>query len=297
MTFAKLQASLLPTWLNSIKRMNDQVDIDCAGLTDIGRHRDSNQDQYLIADLHKNMHVLSSSIALDDQQVFGESMGKLLFVADGMGGMNAGDVASKLAIAATMRFLLNSMHWLFDPRQPEIEQFVGDLKAAAEFSHGIVRKDAENVPHHQGMGSTLTLACIIWPMLYVLHVGDSRCYVMHKNSLVLLTRDQTFAQYLFDSGAISEDEFAKSPLNNVLVSAIGGSDEPTAAVYQQPLDDVDRLLLCSDGVSEHWSDEELETLLRSDRDSSEICREIVDVANQRGGLDNITVVTARFIPR
>ncbi|MGI9518189.1 MAG: PP2C family protein-serine/threonine phosphatase, partial [Pirellulaceae bacterium] len=206
--------------------MSQPVVIQCAGKTDVGLQRETNQDQFLIADLHKNMHVLSSSIELDDQQVFGESMGKVLFIADGMGGMNAGDVASKLAIDATTRFLLNSMHWLFDPRQPEVERFVEDLKEAAVFTHGIVRQDAETVPHHTGMGTTLTLACIIWPMLYVLHVGDSRCYVMHKNDLVLLTRDQTFAQYLLDSGALSSEQFKNSPLKHVLISAIGGSDQP-----------------------------------------------------------------------
>ncbi|MGI9519602.1 MAG: PP2C family protein-serine/threonine phosphatase, partial [Pirellulaceae bacterium] len=210
-------------------------------------------------------------------------------------GMNAGDVASKLAIDATTRFLLNSMHWLFDPRQPEVERFVEDLKEAALFTHGIVRKDAETVPHHTGMGTTLTLACIIWPMLYVMHVGDSRCYVMHKNDLVLLTRDQTFAQYLLDSGALSSEQFKSSPLKHVLISAIGGSDQPTAAVYQQPLDNVDRLLLCSDGVTGHWSDEELKELLRSNKSPNEICDEIVRVANERGGHDNITVITARFV--
>ena len=276
--------------------MNQTVDIRCAGRTHIGRQRETNQDQFLIADLHKNMHVLSSSIALDDKQVFGESMGKVLLIADGMGGMNAGDVASNLAIKATTRFLLNSMHWLFDPRQPEIERFVDDLKEAARFTHGIVRQDAESIPHHQGMGSTLTLACIVWPMLYVLHVGDSRCYVMHKNDLVLLTRDQTFAQYLFDSGALSAEEFERSPLKNVLISAIGGSDQPSAAVYQQPLDNVDRLLLCSDGVTNHWSDQELKQLLSSAKSPDEICDEIIVVANERGGDDNITVITAQFAP-
>ncbi|MFK7769000.1 MAG: PP2C family serine/threonine-protein phosphatase, partial [Mariniblastus sp.] len=227
-------------------QLHEMVDIECFGMTDVGKKRESNQDHFVIAELHKHLATEYSSVTFDAPQVFGEPMGKLLLVADGMGGANAGDVASELAVKSTVKYLLNSMHWLYHPTEPEIQQFIEDLKDAACFSHHSVR-DAQAHPEQFGMGSTLTVAYIVWPMLYVLHVGDSRCYLRHNEKLGLLTKDQTFAQSLFDLGHLSSEEFGKSPYQHVLTSAIGVDGQPDAAVYQHRLSYGDEILLCSDG--------------------------------------------------
>jgi protein phosphatase len=275
--------------------LHERVDIECFGMTDIGEVRTLNQDHFVVGDLHKHMGTGYSSINFDAPQVFGDPMGKLLLVADGMGGGNAGEVASELAAKSTVKYLLNSMHWLFHPTQPEIQQFIDDLKEAACFSHNVVRDDAKRQPERYGMGTTLTVAYIVWPMLYVLHVGDSRCYLLHQGKLGLLTKDQTFAQCLLDRGHISTEEFEESPYQNVLTSAIGVEGQPDAAVYQQRLSYGDRILLCSDGVNRHLSDEQIESHLRADLMSADICKRITHQANELGGRDNVTTVVACFL--
>ena len=275
--------------------LHKRVDIECFGVTDIGRVRKTNQDHFVISDLHKHLAPEYSSVRLEQKDCFGDAMGKLLLVADGMGGANAGDVASEMAIRKTVEFLLNSMHWLFHPKQPEIEQFILDLKAAACFSHKAVREDADHAPEHRGMGSTLTVAYIIWPMLYVLHVGDSRCYLWHRNQIQLLTKDQTFAQHLYDLGQLNDEEFEKSGYHHVLLSAIGIAGQPEAAVYRQRLDYGDRILLCSDGVNGHLDDNEIGDYLSAGDNSHQICQSLVEAANEKGGKDNITCAVAIFL--
>jgi protein phosphatase len=275
--------------------VHENVDIECFGMTDIGQNRKVNQDHFVIGDLRKHMGTEYSSINFDAAQVFGEPMGKLLLVADGIGGAHAGEVASELAAKATVKFLLNSMHWLFHPTEPEVEKFIDDLKEAACFSHNAVCDDAKEQPERSGMGSTLTVAYIDWPMLYVLHVGDSRCYLLHQDKLGLLTKDQTFAQFLRDEGHLTDEEVERSPYQHVLMNAIGVDAQPKAAVYQQRLSYGDRIFLCSDGVNRHLSDKQIETHVRSSLNSKEICKRITDHANDLGGRDNITTVAARFL--
>jgi protein phosphatase len=268
------------------------VAIDCAGLTDIGKKRSVNQDQFLIADLHKSMHVLQASSPFSEKLLAGETMGKIMFVADGVGGASAGEVASEMAIQTMAQYLLNSMHWLFHPKQPEIEQLIDDLKAAAMLSHQAVREDAQTHPEHRGMGSTLTFAYLMWPMMYVLHIGDSRCYVLRDGSLQQITRDQTLAQQLRDCGQLSGAEFEQSPYHNVLLSAIGAESGVDAVVYKTRLLAGDRVMLCSDGVNAHLDDQEIQTILGSNQNAESICKSFVTEANDRGGRDNITVVVA-----
>ena len=219
-------------------------------------------------------------------------MAKLMMVADGMGGMNAGEVASELATKSTAHFLLNSMHWLIHPTEPEIENFIEDLKDAACFSHSVVRDESDVIPQHRGMGTTLTLAWLVWPLLHVLHVGDSRCYISRDGQLQLLTHDQTLAQHLMDRGDLDAEQMRESPFQHVLMSAIGAEGQPEAVVYRQHMQAGDRLLLCTDGVNHHLTDDDIGQILRSPHSAPTICQNIVDLANERGGQDNITVVVA-----
>lgn len=268
------------------------VELDCAGRTDIGQKRQVNQDQFLIANLYKSMHVQQASTPFAESLLAGETMGKMLFVADGVGGACAGEVASEMAIQTMAQYLLNSMHWLFHPKQPEIEKFISDLKSGAEQSHEAVRQDAQNHPEHRGMGSTLTFAYLMWPMMYVLHIGDSRCYVLRENSLQQITRDQTLAQQLLDCGHLSGAEFEQSPYHNVLLSAIGAESGADADVYKTRLLAGDRVMLCSDGINAHLNDDEIKEILASADSAAHICDSFVEETNRRGGRDNITVVVA-----
>lgn len=275
------------------KERNDQevIRFECSGKTDIGLQRRLNQDQFLIAQLHKSLQILSSSVEFDSNAIFGQSMGTVMFVADGMGGANAGEVASQIAIKNTTDFLLNSMHWLFHPTESDTQRFVEDLRSAAIFSHNAVRADGETDPNHRGMGTTLTLAYLVWPMLYVLHVGDSKCYIRNKNGLKQLTKDQTLAQVLYDTGGLDTAAVEESPYSHVLVSAIGIDGNPNAVVYRTRLEPNDRILLCSDGVNAHLDDAEISEIISTEDSCDEICNRLIATANERGGRDNITVVT------
>jgi protein phosphatase len=276
---------------------HSDVRITCWGGTDTGQVRESNQDQFLIADLRKQMRIESSSVNFDPPHLTGQPMGKLLMVADGMGGMNAGEIASELATRATAEFLLNSVHWPFHPTPPEIDNFIEDLKDAACFSHTLIRDDSDVVPDHKGMGTTLTLAWLVWPLLYVLHVGDSRCYLSRQGHLQRVTRDQTLAQHLLDRGDLNEEQMRDSPFQHVLMSAIGAEDQPEAVVYRHRLQPGDRLLLCTDGVNNQLADDEIGRILACDGALPAIGQGLIDLANERGGEDNITVVLAAFDQR
>ena len=277
---------------SEFRKSSQEVDIRCRGRTDMGCRRDSNQDHYLIADLHKNMLVLDSSVEVPSPHLSGEAMGKLMLVADGMGGANAGELASQMAIQEMSRHLLNSMHWLYCPDPSEVERFVEDLREGAIRSHSVVKSDGDSDPLRQGMGTTLTMAFLLWPSLYVVHIGDSRCYVLRGEELVRVTHDQTLAQLLFDKGELSESELAESPYHNVLYSAIGSQQKPEAMAYRYDLLPGDKILLCTDGLNRHVEDEEIGKRLQASCDPGTVCDELVDLANERGGIDNITVLAA-----
>jgi protein phosphatase len=136
------------------------------------------------------------------------------------------------------------------------------------------------------------MAIGVWPRAYVLQVGDSRCYVYGEGTLRRLTRDQTIAQEFVDSGSMSVEEAARSPYQNVLSSAIGGrSADPVVTALNQRRDSV--VLLCSDGLTKHVSDEELGACLGAIRSAEQACRDLLQLALERGGTDNITIIVGR----
>lgn len=276
----------------SLNYVTSEIQINCWGMTDTGRARNENQDQFLVAELQKQMAIQSSSVDFQTPSGRTHNCGKLLMVADGMGGMRAGDVASAITIKSTADFLLRSMHWPLFPTTPEFQTFTHDLKKAAAFTDAMVRNSVLAFPQYMGLGSTLTAAYIHWPKLYVLHVGDSRCYLLRNNKIQLLTHDQTLAQQLCDCGKMSSEQAENSSFRHVLSNAIGSDRKLEAMVYQQPLKLGDRLLLCSDGVNQHLSDNELEELLSVDQSPQLTSETIIALVNHRGGLDNSTVVVA-----
>ncbi len=269
---------------------SDRVAIGCYGMTHVGRQRTMNQDHFLIADFKKHLSVEGASFSCPDPQVFGDTMGKMMLVADGMGGANAGEVASQLAISSLVQYLLNSMHWILRPSRQESENLVSELKSAAQFAHSVLCKDVENEPDHRGMGTTLTVAYLVWPMLYVLHVGDSRCYLFRQGRLQQLTDDQTLAQTLLETGYLSREEFESSKYHNVLVSAIGVEGGPQTLIYSRRLKPGDKLMLCSDGLTAHLKDEDIAQWMQRSKTPEEACQGMIDLANERGGRDNSTAI-------
>ncbi len=271
------------------------IQMDCFGLTDIGQVRQSNQDQFLIGDLKKSLEVYRSSLSVDDhERIFSGSQGKLLMVADGMGGHAAGKRASALALDTLSSYVLNSLPWLYRLERDSDEDFVAELRAAMEKCDQIIKAEAEVITRREGMGTTLTIAYVIWPRVYVLHAGDSRCYLVRSKKLWQVTRDHTMGQELLDEGILSADDARKSSASHVLWNCVGGSDDVQPHAHRAELQVGDALLLCSDGLTKHVADEQIEQLLASSETAENSCRNLIDAANRAGGSDNITVVLARF---
>ena len=271
--------------------------MDCCGTTDIGRVRESNEDQFLIADLNKSMLVHQTSLSDDDHtRLFSGSQGALLLVADGMGGHAAGKQASTIAVQALEHYVLNTMPWFFQLQHCQESDLKDELKAATEACQRSIEAAASSRPERHGMGTTLTMAYVLWPRLYVVHVGDSRCYLFRAPRLEQITTDQTMAQQLVDRGVLSAEEAPQSRWSHVLWSCLGGAkSEMSVEVYKATLNTGDTLLLCTDGLTGALRDDRIIEILRQGGGAQEQCRRLVAAANEAGGKDNITVVVARFL--
>lgn len=270
--------------------------VDCYGMTDVGKVRKNNEDQFLIADLAKSMRVLQTSIADEYHSGrFGVHHGKLLLVADGMGGVAGGEVASGVAVNTVANYVLNTMPWFFrvqDGREAELE---GELKTALEACQQRVEAAASDQPGRPPMGTTLTMAYVLWPRLYVVHAGDSRCYLVRGDRTHQITRDHTVAQQMVERGLLSQSEADESRWSHVLWNCIGGgSTELSPEVYKATLEPGDTVLLCSDGLSKVVPEGRITEVLQKAQSVEAACRQLVDEANAAGGPDNITVVVARL---
>lgn len=270
-----------------------------AGRTDIGKKRADNQDQFLIADLNKSMLVQATSLNLETQsRLYGMSHGKLFMVADGMGGHKAGNRAAVLAIDLLINQLLNSMHWFLqmDKTQDEREKcFVADLKQMLQRAHEAIEQESNLAQDQKGMGTTLTMAYVIWPWMYVVHAGDSRCYLLRQERLEQITRDHTVSNQLIAQGGMTQEEADASQWSNVLYNVLGaGAHSVEADVHRVELQPFDTILLCTDGLFRYVTDQELKDILLSDAEPLECCRSFIELANYRGGADNITAIVARL---
>jgi protein phosphatase len=185
------------------------------------------------------------------------------------------------------------MHCYYTRDPDQEEEFQAQLRDAVDQCHSVVLSEAQ--AGRAGMATTLTLVMVMWPRAFVAQVGDSRAYLLRKGALVRLTRDQTVAQELYDDGMISTSTMKLSPMRNVLTSAIGGSSIKSATTLVD-LELGDVLMLCSDGLSDLVSDDQITSRLSQFPNPEDACRALVDDALAAGGRDNITVVVGRSTP-
>jgi protein phosphatase len=272
---------------------------DCYGLTDIGKRRERNEDQFLIADMIKPVSILHKLSSLGDaRELRGSSNPNLLLVADGVGGHLGGEQASRLAMEAVVEYLHNQRTSLCCQEESRGEQIGEVLKSALAWAQQRIQSEVDVSPLLSRMGTTLTLAYLDWPTAYIAHVGDSRAYLCRRHDMVQITQDQTIAQMLADAGAIEPDAVACHPFRNMLASLLCCEpNQLTPCLYQIRLEPGDQLLLCTDGLTKHVSTWQIEAILDSTDSAAEACRDLIAAANTAGGTDNITVVLARFGPR
>lgn len=269
-------------------------ELDLFGLTHPGLVRKENQDHFLLCTIHPQVVVHATSLPdPDGLPLRGQRLATLLLVADGVGGGLAGAEASKLAAETITRYVTSTLRCYHTAGSTDDAEFLDALKTAALEAHSAVRAEAEANPDVRRMATTLTLAMAVWPWAYVVQVGDSRCYLFTDNTLQQATRDQTMAQDLVDRGALPRERLANSPFRHVLISAIGGEAAEPEVSRLNIGDRGSVLLLCSDGVTKHVSDQVLEDEVRKMQSSEQLCRRILELALADGGSDNITVIAGR----
>jgi len=274
------------------KPTDDQIDV--YGLTHPGKVRKDNQDHFLISSLLKRMEVHQTSLP-DPGKVDTETerLAFLCMVADGVGGGPKGEAASRRTLEAVSQYVTRSMDCYYMADPSDDQAFTQALADAALHSHDDLRErsDAEL---GKGMATTLTLILFVWPRAYLLQVGDSRYYILRDGELTQISRDQTLAQVLVDDDVFSRTEASRSPLSNVLSSAIGGSaTTPVVTGIDQDWDYVH--LLCSDGLTKHVSDEQIAERLRSMTSAKQVCKDLLQDALDDGGSDNITILAGRAV--
>ena len=273
-------------------------ELDLFGLTHRGKVRKDNQDHFLLATVHHQIAVHGTSLPSPERlPLRGERLATIMLVADGVGGSAAGGDASRLAAETVARYVASTMRCYHTAGSAQEGEFLAALREAALEAHEAVRGAADTRASDPAlprtMATTMTLAMVVWPWAYVLQVGDSRCYYYWDGELRQVTRDQTVAQDLVDSGMLKPERAASSPFSRVLASSIGGGE---ASPVVTRLDIRQRgcvLLLCSDGLTTHVSDAEIATRLAAMTSAEQLCGSLLDLALERGGTDNVTVIAGR----
>jgi serine/threonine protein phosphatase PrpC len=250
-----------------------------AALTDVGRARQNNEDAFQITDLSSGATFEASPL---EATIKVGQRGALLALSDGMGGHAGGEIASAVVISSLREGLQAS-------GQGQTEQ---RLDAAIRGANAEVAAAAKR-RNKRGMGATLTAVLVDESGAYVAEVGDSRAYLLRAGQLKQLTHDQSLVQMMVDIGLCTKEQAEHSPQKNILLQAMGSEPEVRAAIGHVSLRRRDKMLLCSDGVSNAVTDDELRQILEANEPNA-ACLRLVGLANERGGADNLTAVVAEF---
>jgi serine/threonine protein phosphatase PrpC len=251
--------------------------IDAFGLTDVGKKRKHNEDAF----------------ALDVPE-------GLFIVADGMGGHAAGEVAAKITVETIGEFIAATRQkeeatWPFRYNH-ELHFNSNRLAIAIEKANERVMSAVATQPWLKGMGTTVVAGLLNEKILSLAHVGDSRAYLYRSGELSRLTDDHSWVHEQVSAGILTEEEAKTHPLKNVVTRALGGGPSVSPDLREMEFSPGDAFLLCSDGLTTMLSDEEIRDSVAADetRDAKTLCQDLVDLANEKGGVDNITVVLVRI---
>ena len=265
----------------------------------IGRVRKGNEDNYLVLNISGAKAWTSSQedgeFIVDSQKFTIDGNGVVMAVSDGMGGALAGEVASTMAVETVSEKMLDadSDHTLTPEEQDH--HLISKLYDATVFANYLIHEQGRTDPQYQGMGATFTGIGVTPAATDIIQVGDSRAYLVRNSKIYQVTKDQSLVQQLIDAQQISPEEAETHTLKNVILQALGAQNEiyPVSARVLPCKEDV--FLLCSDGLSNKVSATEMQRIVTENFDSLQhACAELVKLANENGGEDNITVVIAKF---
>lgn len=229
-------------------------------LTDVGIKRSLNED-------------FASYIEKDDYSIY--------VVADGMGGHNAGEVASKMASVGIVEYIYNHINC------EEKDQIL--KKAVKEVNINIFNHSREN-DKLNGMGTTITACMTFDDKIQIANVGDSSCFGIKENCIIKITKDHSLVQELVDSGSISETQARKHPKKNIITRAVGTSADVKVDIFEMNKRDFDYYMLCTDGLTNEVNEDEILNIIHNTNNLEDSCNELVKLAKKRGGKDNITVL-------
>lgn len=244
--------------------------MDVYGASDVGRVRTLNEDSFCI-------------FGMDEQQIPG-----LCVLSDGMGGHNAGEVASQ----KTVQFIVEALRDKLDLSRDAVPV---EMKRAVEYANGKVFKMASDNQSQHGMGATLVLAVILDSVAYLANVGDSRAYAYRNGELIQITKDHSMVEEMVMNGVITLEEAKVHPQRNMITRAVGTDPSVEPDLFEYDYLPGDILLLCSDGLSGMIEDDQMITILEENRSAKEKVSALIDAANQNGGRDNITAICIQFM--
>ena len=271
-----------------------QLVVRSFGMTDRGRTRPSNEDQFLIAELTKALRIRQTSLP-QAWIKYADEQGHLFLVADGIGGAPAGEQASALVVKSVEEFLVNTLKWFFQLKGVEEEKVVLEFQDALRRADAKIFREVELHPELEGMGTTLTLAYSLGANVFVANAGDSRCYLFRRGELLQLTRDHTLVQDLIQQGMPPLAPSERLVGGHWITNAIGGNGLGVKVdVHKLTLEPGDVLLLATDGLTNELTDQRIASVLAAESDPEIACNHLMAETLEHGGHDNVTVIIARY---
>jgi serine/threonine protein phosphatase PrpC len=264
-----------------------EIIVHVFGKTDVGRTREHNEDAFVVADLTTMNATLQPEVRT---HVPGDR-GSLFMVADGMGGAAAGEIASALATEVVLSEL--ESRWSQAPAKSP-EAFAVAIKSATEQANARIHRYATEHPENRGMGTTATVAGLLGDKLYLAQVGDSRAYLVRNGIAEQITKDQSLMQKLVEAGEMTAEEAEVSERRNIILQALGPEPVVKVDLTHQQIRRGDTLVLCSDGMSGQMRTSDISRIVTESPDLMTTCKNLIDLANENGGPDNITVIAVRF---
>ena len=265
-----------------------RLQIEFGAATHPGSVRSNNEDHYAVVKRRRTSELILTNLSPDDL-ILADDTAFGLVVADGMGGASFGELASRLALQRLFELAQQATSWVMKLTDVEVQQ-IRRRRRVHPGNSGHVARAHRRDPALAGMGTTWTSAHLLLPQVLVVHIGDSRAYLLHGGELHQITRDETMAQAYIEAGM---DPGRVKNFRHLLLNSLGGdTDEVTAQIHQLEIAPGDQLLLCTDGLTDMVPDREIATIMKQSSSPQSACDELVGAALEYGGKDNVTVILA-----
>lgn len=273
-----------------------QVHVEVGARSHVGLVRGNNEDHFVVSQVRRAIHVTHTNLPLDVIPSLPDEVGHAFAIADGMGGMASGEEASRLALVAGLELVRDASKWNMRFHDPaEVTELDEKFRAYFLEVNRRVSSRAASSARLEGMGTTLIVGYSVGQNLFLVHAGDSRGYLFHDDHLQRVTNDHTLAQYLHKAGQVPVDELPNHRLRHVLTNYVGNPNGGIhAEIHRMLLADGDRLLLCSDGLSDVVAHERIERDIRKASSPVSACDALIEAALEAGGRDNVTVIVAEY---